>query len=203
MILLAATISGFKSFRKPVEIFFSPRTSVLIGPNDHGKTNVLLAIDKLGADKEFSQKDVNDRLRGEQTAHITYRFQVSEAEIHAIESGIKPLLEQEIDSERERFSKLNATDGPDSIDRPQGGSLQSLGSLASGPRIGPLKQWWTSAQSSRHIEFVREVGKPLDLRNDVLPDAARAALASFCRETAGNDFGEVALRDRLPPSFHS
>jgi hypothetical protein len=28
-------------------------------------------------------------------------------------------------------------------------------------------------------------------------------LASFCRETAGNDFGEVALRDRLPHSFHS
>jgi hypothetical protein len=27
-------------------------------------------------------------------------------------------------------------------------------------------------------------------------------LASFCRETAGKDFGEAAHRDRLPPSFH-
>src|SRR5580698_1310197 len=62
MLLRAATISGFRSFRKPVEVFFSSRTTVLIGPNDHGKTNVLLAIDKLGAEREFAQQDVNDRI---------------------------------------------------------------------------------------------------------------------------------------------
>ena len=85
MILRAATISGFRSFRKPVEIFFSPRTSLLIGPNDHGKTNVLLAIERLVSDKEFAREDVNDRIGEEQVAYITYQLQLSEAEVGSLE----------------------------------------------------------------------------------------------------------------------
>ena len=74
MILHAARISGFKSFRKPVDVFFSERTTVLIGPNDHGKTNVLLAIEKLSPDKEFPKEEVNDRIREAelQTSHSSF-----------------------------------------------------------------------------------------------------------------------------------
>lgn len=137
VILKAATISGFKSFRKPVQVYFSERTSILIGPNDHGKTNVLLAIERLGADKEFTREDINHRISAE-AAHLTYQFATSDAEIQVIESGIRPLLEQEASAETERLSRLSGTDGSDSSEAPLGGV--TLKQLAA-PPISPVKEW--------------------------------------------------------------
>jgi predicted ATP-dependent endonuclease of OLD family len=47
MILKTVDINGYKSFRKRVELHIPSKTAVLIGPNNHGKTNALRAIEKL------------------------------------------------------------------------------------------------------------------------------------------------------------
>jgi predicted ATP-dependent endonuclease of OLD family len=64
VILKSIVINGYKSFRKKIELPLSQRTSVLIGPNDHGKTNALLAVEKLNPEKPFLKDEVNDRLPG-------------------------------------------------------------------------------------------------------------------------------------------
>src|SRR5690242_15207710 len=103
MLIIAARVSGFRSFRKPVEIFLSPRTTVLIGPNDHGKTNLLLAIERFSPEKEFSATDLNDRVRGED-AFIEFQLGINDAEINTIEAGIQQILATEIALEEARFA---------------------------------------------------------------------------------------------------
>src|SRR5271166_1103872 len=95
MILQSAKISGYKSFRQPVEVFCSQRTTVLIGPNDHGKTNILLAVEKLSPDRDFDAEEVNDRLPDKTAACITFRLQLSDSDVNGLASAIKPFLEQE------------------------------------------------------------------------------------------------------------
>jgi predicted ATP-dependent endonuclease of OLD family len=155
MLLSAATISGFKSFRKPVEILFSGRTSVLIGPNDHGKTNVLLAVERLAPDKQFAREDINDRTN-EDAAHITYQFSLSDAELTVIDCGIRGLLEQE-------FAESNA---------------ETIGELVA-PTESPAQRWVKDIQTTRTIEFVRHVGRSLELYAPALAENVRAALFSI------------------------
>jgi hypothetical protein len=169
MLLTEARISGFRSFRRAVDIFFSARTTILIGPNDHGKTNVLLAVDKLSPDKEFAPSDVNDRA-GVEAASITFRLSVSDAEIGSVEIGISPLLEQEAAKQSEAFTlAANAGDGAPSVESPTS-MLKLLGGGS------PVKQWWNHTRKSRIVEFVRDVGKPLGLKADALEGATRDAL---------------------------
>jgi recombinational DNA repair ATPase RecF len=163
MILYAATISGFKSFRKPVSVFFSPRTSILIGPNDHGKTNVLLAIEKLGIDKEFTSQEINDRsVREGKIAQMTYQIQVSEAEIHTIEAGIQSLLDQEAKSERQTISELMTSvrlDSTETFESPDAAETTEAAETPDTPTTGgrfkdlfgnhPLRQWWRASQRSK------------------------------------------------------
>ena len=161
MLLSAATISGFKSFRKPVEILFSERTSVLIGPNDHGKTNVLLAVERLAPDKQFAREDVNDRTN-EDAAHITYQFSLTDAELTAIDSGIRPLLEQELNGIAEHLTAPRT---------------QTMGELAALTE-SPIQRWVKNIQNTRKIEFVRHVGRSLELCAPALVENARVALFS-------------------------
>src|ERR1700683_511647 len=95
MLLTKAGITAFRSFRKPADLHISPRTTILIGPNDHGKTNVLLAIDKLNPERSYAATDVNHRSK-ETASNITYHFQFSDAELNIISSSITPLLEKEL-----------------------------------------------------------------------------------------------------------
>jgi energy-coupling factor transporter ATP-binding protein EcfA2 len=161
MLLSAATISGFKSFRKPVEILFSDRTSVLIGPNDQGKTNVLLAVERLAPDKQFDREDINDRVNDD-AAHITYQFTLTDSELTSIETGIRQLLEQELNRTAEHHAESSAK------------TLGELDAVAE----SPIQQWVKDIQTTRKIEFVRHVGRSLDLRAPALAENVRVALCS-------------------------
>ena len=72
MILKSVVISGYKSFRNKVELPIPSRTGILIGPNDHGKTNALLAVEKLNPEKAFLSEEVNDRLPSPESAYISF-----------------------------------------------------------------------------------------------------------------------------------
>lgn len=60
MRLSSVEIRGYRSFSKPVTLHFDPTVTIIIGANDHGKTNLLEALTHLNKDTEFdNERDVN------------------------------------------------------------------------------------------------------------------------------------------------
>ncbi len=57
MRLTSVTVEGFRSVRDRQSIPFDDRVTVILGPNDHGKSNILLALTRLNDDGEFQQDD--------------------------------------------------------------------------------------------------------------------------------------------------
>jgi len=56
MRLKKVVISGFRSFKKAESLRVEDRVTVLIGANDHGKSNVLAAIELLNDDKSLETR---------------------------------------------------------------------------------------------------------------------------------------------------
>lgn len=59
MILRKVTVSRFRSIRNSCEVAVDGRVTVLLGANDHGKSNLLLAISHLNYDNPFAVDDLN------------------------------------------------------------------------------------------------------------------------------------------------
>lgn len=49
-------IEGFRSFTSCVKVFFEPTVTIVLGANDHGKSNLLLAIQSLNKDFEWDEE---------------------------------------------------------------------------------------------------------------------------------------------------
>jgi recombinational DNA repair ATPase RecF len=88
MLLKTITLAGFKSFRKRTDLPLSNRTTVLIGPNDHGKTNALSAIERLNPEAKFELTEVNDRFHRKDDAYLSYTLSVSPAEVDALSNQV-------------------------------------------------------------------------------------------------------------------
>ena len=90
MKLRKAIISGFKSVKDPIELLIDDKVSVLIGANDHGKSNLLQAISKLNNDR-FSQDDENWDLKDSSSICIEWHFKIEHEELDGFEvSAISP-----------------------------------------------------------------------------------------------------------------
>jgi predicted ATP-dependent endonuclease of OLD family len=59
MRLVKVSVEGYRSIRGRLEITLDPRVTVLLGANDHGKTNFLAALRHLNADSRFEAEDLN------------------------------------------------------------------------------------------------------------------------------------------------
>ena len=53
MQLIRVEIEGYRSINSKVDIHVQRDVTVLLGPNDHGKTNILNAIEHMNRDKLF------------------------------------------------------------------------------------------------------------------------------------------------------
>ncbi len=53
MLLKEVTIAGYRSIRKSTTLFVEPNATIILGPNDHGKTNCLNALLHLNSDNPF------------------------------------------------------------------------------------------------------------------------------------------------------
>ncbi len=78
MRLSRVRIEGFRSIKRPLELHVDPRTTVLLGPNDHGKTNVLLALTHLQPDKPFVEEDRNWDLAASAHPKTTYHLDLTD-----------------------------------------------------------------------------------------------------------------------------
>jgi predicted ATP-dependent endonuclease of OLD family len=71
-------IEGFRSVREKLSLFVEPSVTVILGPNDHGKTNLLAAISFLNEEKKFdAETDLNWDLEGQGDQFPSLRFQFS------------------------------------------------------------------------------------------------------------------------------
>lgn len=190
MLLCEVKISAFRSFRKVVDLFVS-RTTILIGPNDHGKTNVLLAVDKLSSDKEFLPSEVNDRAGGE-AASIIFGLSVSEAELANIAKSIEPIIQEEATKHKAARANINTAR-----------DIMKTGDASQLYANSPAEQWWDETNQSRKVEFVRAVGRPLALKADALDESTREAILTLLQPLMPKVFlfSEAALR-QLPDTVN-
>ena len=81
MKLQQVTLSGFRSIKNSENILIDPRTTVLIGANDHGKTNILAAILCLNDDNPITEEDRNWDLPQNKQPRIAWTFSLTEDEL--------------------------------------------------------------------------------------------------------------------------
>ena len=79
MRLTRVEIEGYRSIGRKVDIRVERDVTILIGANDHGKTNILSAIEHLNPDKQFApDTDLNwDRVnQSEEFPCLTFHLQL-------------------------------------------------------------------------------------------------------------------------------
>ncbi len=59
MKLTTVKIENFRSIKDPIEVYIEDTTTIFLGANDHGKSNLLYAIQKLNADKPILEEERN------------------------------------------------------------------------------------------------------------------------------------------------
>lgn len=73
-------ITGFRSIKETETIRVDNRVSVLIGANDHGKSNILKAIECLNDDCPFEEDDKNWDLDKSKDVRIEWHFKLDDGE---------------------------------------------------------------------------------------------------------------------------
>lgn len=68
MRLVKAKIAGYRSIKDEIELVIDRKITVVLGANDHGKTNLLEALLHINADNPFTEDDLNWDLEGTQAA---------------------------------------------------------------------------------------------------------------------------------------
>lgn len=78
------TVEGFKSFKKKQNLIVDEKITIFIGANDHGKTNLLEAINRLNDNSQMTQDDKNYDLPDGSDCRITWSFILTIKEIEKI-----------------------------------------------------------------------------------------------------------------------
>lgn len=78
MKLTKVSIFGFKSIKETLNIVIDEKSTILIGANDNGKTNILQAITKLNGNSFIKEDEVNWDLPDGKTAAIDWYFRLDE-----------------------------------------------------------------------------------------------------------------------------
>lgn len=164
MLLKTVTIHGFKSFRKRTELPISDKTSVLIGPNDHGKTNALLAIERLNPESPFAISEVNDAFKhNPDDAYIGYTLSISAADL-------KQLQESLVVSDE--YSTLKDGNEPNPVEA----LTETLGTLGKAFTTKDALDWLGKLGEKGQIEIIRRPDKALELSPSDVPEFWKKAL---------------------------
>jgi predicted ATP-dependent endonuclease of OLD family len=93
MKLKKVTISGFRSIKKTETLLVEDRVTILIGANDHGKTNILNATEFLNEEKAFDENDVNWDLETGAEVFVEWHFTPSAAVLEKL-ATFEPVIEE-------------------------------------------------------------------------------------------------------------
>jgi hypothetical protein len=151
MNLKSMVINGYRSFRTRVELPTPSRTAILIGPNDHGKTNALLALEKLDPEKPFLPAEVNHRFHSSQQAYISYTLGLTDPEIRSLSDF---------------FSGENPTPKSDAETENIAEATRAVGA------------WTATLEATRTVELITAPGKSLQGKLDHLPEELRPPVSA-------------------------
>jgi hypothetical protein len=84
MNLVEVQVEGFRSIRAREVLHTDPAVTILIGANDHGKTNILSAIASLNDDQPFTDADRHWDLTDPALPAVQWRFALDDAERAAL-----------------------------------------------------------------------------------------------------------------------
>jgi len=128
MKLTKIEIEGFRSVRECQTLHIDPSVTVLIGANDHGKTNLLEAIRCINGDRPFTEKDKNWDTDDPSNVKTTFYFTLDPEEIKEIqELAVAEIKKQPADS-----TKPPAETTKDGIDVPAPSELEKCILVRSG-----------------------------------------------------------------------
>ena len=85
MRLIKISIAGFRSIKSEEHLILDERINILIGANDHGKTNLIEAIRCLNDDRPITEADLNWDLPADQPTRIIWHFSVVKGELDQFE----------------------------------------------------------------------------------------------------------------------
>lgn len=106
MKLARALIEGYRSIAEPLTFTLDPMVTIVLGANDHGKSNILQALRHLNPDVAFGPEDLHWDMEDQpdRYPHIEYVFDLSDEDR-------SHLLELEVDRRqspaRERFEAID------------------------------------------------------------------------------------------------
>lgn len=86
MNLKKIVINGFRSIKKQEVFYVENKITILIGANDHGKTNILNAAEYLNDEKEFVADDTNWDIESDSEMYIEWHFDISDEDLKKIEA---------------------------------------------------------------------------------------------------------------------
>lgn len=95
MLLRSVEITDFLSIKGSTKLLLDKTITVLLGSNDHGKSNLLKAIEHLNDDRPIKQDEVNWDAAG--TASLDFAFKLTEPERQAWSESIKKLRKEVTD----------------------------------------------------------------------------------------------------------
>ena len=109
MILKAISLQHFRSYTQST-FSFSPQTTIIVGPNTAGKSNLLEAIYLLSSGKSFrAEKDTQMISFGEKIAHVKAQIGEDKEQLEVI------ISDRGLESASKSFSKKFLVNGLPSV----------------------------------------------------------------------------------------
>lgn len=109
MILRKIAVAGFRSVRDAQVLHIDQFVTILIGANDHGKTNLLAAISALNDSSDITESDCNwdvDESKQEEFPIISWTFELTSAEREELLAKAKDLRAKAEQAKREREEEI-------------------------------------------------------------------------------------------------
>jgi predicted ATP-dependent endonuclease of OLD family len=80
--LTEVKVAGFRTFASEITLVVDPTVTVLLGANDHGKSNLLSAVGHLNDDAVFKDEDLSWDLSGSSTSFpdVSWTFTLTDDE---------------------------------------------------------------------------------------------------------------------------
>lgn len=94
MKLTKIIVTGFCSVKGAEEIILDPKINIFIGANDHGKSNLLKAIECLNDDTPIAEDDKNWDLPETSAVKIQWHFSLSDEEISMLPTDMEDASEE-------------------------------------------------------------------------------------------------------------
>jgi predicted ATP-dependent endonuclease of OLD family len=139
MKLKYVVVSGFKSVKSVETLLVDERITVLIGANDHGKSNLLDAIRRLDPDLPIALPDRNSDLPKDEEPRIEWHFVLTEEELTRLAA-----------KHRAKPSKQVTTNGQD------GQAAEPAANADAGAAAVPAEAPLFETNSLHEIVYVRE-----------------------------------------------